>query len=55
MFITSLYWLGMGNICSVRIPRALDPDKMNQMSNKMQALTILAAPVLLLPLVLAYW
>jgi len=55
MFITALYWLGMGNICSVRIPRALDPDKMNQMSNKMQALTILAAPVLLLPLVLAYW
>jgi ABC-2 type transport system permease protein len=55
MFITTLYWLAMGNICSVRIPRALDPDKMNQMSNKMQALTILAAPFLLLPLVLAYW
>ena len=55
MFITALYWLGMGNICSVRIPRALDPDKMNQMSNKMQALTILAAPFLLAPLVLAYW
>jgi ABC-2 type transport system permease protein len=55
MFITALYWLAMGNICSVRIPRALDPDKMNQMSNKMQALTILIAPFLLLPLVLAYW
>jgi ABC-2 type transport system permease protein len=55
MFVTALYWLAMGNICSVRIPRALDPDKMNQMSNKMQALTILAAPFLLLPLVLAYW
>jgi hypothetical protein len=28
---------------------------MNQMSNKLQALTILAAPLLLLPLALAYW
>ncbi len=55
MFITLLYWLAMGNICSVRMPRALDPDKMNQMSNKMQAMTIMAAPFLLLPLVLAYW
>jgi ABC-2 type transport system permease protein len=55
IFITALYWLAMGNICSVRIPRALDPDKMNQMSNKMQAMTILIAPFLLLPLVLAYW
>lgn len=55
MFITALYWLAMGNICSVRIPRALDPDKMNQMSNKMQALTILIAPFLLVPLVIAYW
>jgi len=54
VFITALYWLGMGNICSVRIPRALDPDKMNQMSNKMQSLTILAAPILLAPLGLAY-
>ena len=40
---------------SVRLPRALNPDKMNQMSNKLQALTIFAAPFLLLPLVLAYW
>ena len=55
MFITALYWLAMGNICSVRIPRALDPDKMNQMSNKMQAMTILIAPFLLVPLVIAYW
>ncbi|HVW83249.1 MAG TPA: hypothetical protein VHB50_01145 [Bryobacteraceae bacterium] len=55
MIISALYWLSMGNICSVRIPRALDPDKMNQMSNKMQALTIWSAPFLLLPLALAYW
>jgi hypothetical protein len=33
----------------------MDPDKMNQMSNKLQALTIFAAPVVLLPVVLAYW
>jgi ABC-2 type transport system permease protein len=56
IMIASLYWLSVGNICSVRLPRALDPDKMNQMSNKMQAaLTVWAAPFLLLPLALAYW
>jgi ABC-2 type transport system permease protein len=53
--IASLYWFSMGNICSVRLPRAMDPERMNQMSNKLQALTILAAPLLLLPLALAYW
>jgi len=55
MVIASLYWFSLGNICSVRLPRAMDPEKMNQMSNKMQALTIWSAPFLLLPLVLAYW
>jgi ABC-2 type transport system permease protein len=55
MTVASLYWFALGNICSVRIPRALDPDKMNQMANKMQALTIWAAPFLLLPIALAYW
>jgi ABC-2 type transport system permease protein len=55
MIVAALYWLSMGNICSVRMPRALDPEKMNQMSNKMQALTIWTAPFLLLPLFLAYW
>jgi ABC-2 type transport system permease protein len=53
--IASLYWFSMGNICSVRLPRAMDPEKMNQMSNKLQALTILVAPFLLLPVGLAYW
>lgn len=53
--IAALFWFGLGNIFSVRMPRAMDPDKMNQMSNKMQALTILAAPIVLLPVVLAYW
>jgi predicted Na+-dependent transporter len=54
MMIASLYWFSLGNIFSVRIPRALDPDKMNQ-QNKMQGLTIFAAPFLLLPVMLAYW
>ncbi|HVW09769.1 MAG TPA: hypothetical protein VHC90_14370 [Bryobacteraceae bacterium] len=53
--IAALFWFGLGNISSVRMPRAMNPDKMNQMSNKLQALTILAAPVVLLPVVLAYW
>ncbi|HVV44037.1 MAG TPA: hypothetical protein VHC72_02500, partial [Bryobacteraceae bacterium] len=51
----SLYWFSLGNICSVRIPRALDPDRMNQMANKIQALSIFSAPFLLLPIGLAYW
>ncbi len=55
ILIASLYWFAMGNICSVRIPRAMDPGKMNQMANKIQALSIWAAPLLLLPIVLAYW
>ena len=55
IFIASLFWFGLGNICSVRLPRAMDPARMNQMSNKMQALSILCAPFLLVPLVLAYW
>jgi hypothetical protein len=53
--IAALFWFSLGNIFSVRMPRAMDPDKMNQMSNKLQALTILAAPLVLLPIVLAYW
>ncbi len=55
MTVSSLYWLAMGNISSVRIPRASNPDKMNQMANKMQALTIWSAPFLLFPVALAYW
>src|SRR5205085_11678736 len=53
--IAALFWFPLGNIFSVRLPRAMDPDKMNQMSNKLQALTIFASPFVLLPVVLAYW
>jgi ABC-2 type transport system permease protein len=55
MIIAGLFWFALGNIFSVRMPRAMDPGKMNQMSNKLQALTIFVAPVVLLPIVLAYW
>lgn len=55
VLIASLYWFALGNISSVRIPRAMDPDRMNQMANKMQALTFWVTPLLLLPIVLAYW
>jgi hypothetical protein len=55
ILIASLYWFSIGNICSVRLPRAMDPEKMNQMANKMQALSIWSAPLLLLPIGLAYW
>jgi ABC-2 type transport system permease protein len=53
-FIAALYWCAAGNIASVRIPRPMDAEKMNQMSNKLQALGIWTAPFLLLPIVLAY-
>jgi len=53
--IAALFWFGLGNISSVRMPRAMNPEKMNQMANKLQSLTILVAPVVLLPVVLAYW
>jgi ABC-2 type transport system permease protein len=55
MLIASLYWFSLGNITSVRMPRAMDPGKMNQMANKMQALSIWTAPLFLLPVGLAYW
>jgi ABC-2 type transport system permease protein len=55
MVIASLYWFAVGNIWSVRMPRAMDPEKMNQMANKMQALSIWTAPLLLLPIGLAYF
>jgi ABC-2 type transport system permease protein len=54
MIAAGLYWFGLGNIASVRLPRPMNPEKMNQMSGKMQALTIWVAPLLLLPVVLAY-
>lgn len=54
MLAASLYWFGVGNIFSVRLPRPMDPDKMNQMSGKLQALTTFLAPFLLIPIVLAY-
>jgi len=55
MLIASLYWFSIGNITSVRMPRAMDPGKMNQMANKLQALSIWTAPLFLLPIGLAYW
>jgi ABC-2 type transport system permease protein len=55
ILIASLYWFSMGNIVSVRMPRAMDPEKMNQAANRLQALSIFSAPLLLLPIVLAYW
>jgi hypothetical protein len=55
MLIAALYWFSIGNIFSVRMPRPMDPEKMNQMANKIQALSIWTAPLLLLPIGLAYW
>jgi ABC-2 type transport system permease protein len=53
--VASLFWFTVGNIWSVRMPRPMDPAKMNQAANKVQSLGIFMAPLLLLPIGLAYW
>jgi len=55
ILIASLYWFAAGNICSVRMPRAMEPEKMNRTASRVQTLSIWSAPVLLLPIGLAYW
>ncbi|SPE39908.1 conserved membrane hypothetical protein [Candidatus Sulfopaludibacter sp. SbA3] len=55
--ICSLYLLGIGNVSSVRYPRALHAERVSQGgggSGKFQGVLILVYPVALLPVFLAY-
>jgi len=54
--ICALYLMALGNISSVRYPRALSPERFSQSggSNRAQAIIMVLYPVVLLPVVLAY-
>ncbi|MDQ6676927.1 MAG: hypothetical protein M3Z09_06500 [Acidobacteriota bacterium] len=55
--LAALYLMAFGNIASVRMPRAINPDKMTQSgaSKAMNAVILLVFPVVMLPVGLAYW
>ncbi len=55
--IAALYLISFGNVTSTRIPRALNPEKVGQggSSKVMNALIMFCFPLVLSPLVLAYW
>ena len=55
--ITALYLVSFGNITSVRFPRMLNPDKVNQ-GGSSKAINLMLLPVLpliLSPVAIAYW
>lgn len=55
--LTAIYLIAFGNISSVRAPRPINPDKMNQSGSAkaVNALMLLFLPLMLLPIGLAYW
>lgn len=55
--IATVYLISFGNITSIRIPRALNPEKVSQggSSKAMNALIMVCFPFVLSPVVLAYW
>jgi ABC-2 type transport system permease protein len=55
--LAAVYLISIGNISSVRVPRLLNAEKINQggSSKAMNALLLLCFPVVLLPIALAYW
>jgi hypothetical protein len=55
--ISALYLISFGTLISVRLPRAMDPEKVTQGSStrSMNAFAFFLFPLALLPIVLAYW
>ncbi len=55
--IAAIYMIAVGNLASVRIPRPLHAEKVNQSgaSKAMNVVILFAFPVVLLPIALAYW
>ncbi len=55
--ISAVYLIGFGNLISVRLPRAMDPEKVTQggSARSMNALAFFLFPVALTPIGLAYW
>ena len=55
--ISAVYLISFGNLISVRLPRAMDPEKVTQggSTRSMNAFAFFLFPVALLPIALAYW
>jgi ABC-2 type transport system permease protein len=55
--IAALYLISFGNVTSTRIPRILNPEKVGQggSSKSINALIMFCFPLVLSPVVLAYW
>lgn len=55
--LAAVYMIAFGNLASVRLPRAINAEKINQSgsSKAMNALILICFPVVLLPIALAYW
>ena len=55
--ISAVYLISFGNLMSVRVPRAMDPEKVTQggSTRSMNAFAFFLFPVALLPIALAYW
>ncbi len=55
--ISAIYLIGFGNLISVRLPRAMDPEKVTQggSARSMNALAFFLFPVALTPIGVAYW
>jgi ABC-2 type transport system permease protein len=55
--ITALYLISFGNLTSTRIPRPMNPEKVNQggASKVLNTLVLLSFPIVLAPVVLAFW
>jgi ABC-2 type transport system permease protein len=55
--ISAVYLIAFGNLVSVRLPRAMDPEKVTQggSARSMNAFAFFLFPVALMPIALAYW
>lgn len=55
--ISAVYLISFGNLMSVRLPRAMDPEKVTQggSARSMNAFAFFLFPVALMPIALAYW
>ncbi len=53
--IVALYLFSAGNLSSVHFPRAMNPERMGQNPGRSQSLLLLLFPLMLFPVLLAYW
>jgi ABC-2 type transport system permease protein len=55
--ISAVYLISFGNLISVRLPRAMDPEKVTQggSTRSMNAFAFFLFPIALMPIALSYW